>query len=424
MLLIINHSIHMKTIRKGLLTVCICGMSVLPLVTTGQTITINSISATTFCTGDSISVTFTASASWEHKNAFTVQLSDQNGAFGSGFSNIGSIQDTIGGKITINALIPNVPSSSLYRMRVLGAIPYTVSANNGSDLTISAQIPTSGISRPLYLFTNDTISFSATILGNPTSTRVHWDFGSNAVPPVTDSTLEPKVVFLSSGTQTISITSTNLQGCAVTKSQSLYFYGCDASIPKDAIVVDSGTAPYGTIYWVNPGVTFHVDGGNHIFFVEPGATVSTSGGGNIIYLKKGASFLGSDEQDHLLYEEGASFPSSYPNHNGVHQCHSLTFDYTNAPPNKAFQLNSVKEEHMLDQITVLPNPTRGSIILEHVPPNTISISLLSILGNTVMEIPSPYAENISMDLSKLEQALYYVRLVTPFGIITKKIIRQ
>src|ERR1035437_7806754 len=78
----------------------------MPGATRAQTITLNSVSATRFCAGDPIAVSFTVSGGWGKNNAFTFQLSDASGSFDVTFTYLGSVIDTAAGTFTIVSTIP------------------------------------------------------------------------------------------------------------------------------------------------------------------------------------------------------------------------------------------------------------------------------------------------------------------------------
>src|SRR5438046_7864177 len=127
----------MKTITIRFALLCAFALVLLPRLSAAQSITINSVSGTKFCAGDPVSVTFTVTGTWGHLNAFTLQLSNVSGTFDNGFTRLGSIIDTVPGTFTFNTSIP--PStlfSSHYRFLLIGAKPYTGSAEHGSDLLI------------------------------------------------------------------------------------------------------------------------------------------------------------------------------------------------------------------------------------------------------------------------------------------------
>ena len=145
----------MKTIRFPFSVFIICALLFCTSLAQGQSVTINSISGASFCDGDSISVTFTAMGFWGHRNAFTLQLSDPNGSFSNNFQNLGSIVDTLPGTFTINTI--TLGNGGLhYRFRILAAIPYIISADNGSDIAFW--------DKPYVSFTN---SITAESVGTP-----------------------------------------------------------------------------------------------------------------------------------------------------------------------------------------------------------------------------------------------------------------
>jgi hypothetical protein len=72
-----------------------------PETSHAQGISINSVSSSSFCAGDPISVSITVTGYWGHKNAFTLQLSESDGSFTPTFNNIGSIVDSVPGTFAI-----------------------------------------------------------------------------------------------------------------------------------------------------------------------------------------------------------------------------------------------------------------------------------------------------------------------------------
>jgi hypothetical protein len=103
---------------------------------TNTIISTGNISATSFCTGDVITVPFITGCVAFHPtgNTFTAQLSDANGSFANP-TEIGSIAGS--GSGVISATLPsNTPAGSNYRMRVVGSNPETVGSNNGADFAV------------------------------------------------------------------------------------------------------------------------------------------------------------------------------------------------------------------------------------------------------------------------------------------------
>jgi hypothetical protein len=75
-------------------------------------------------------------------------------------------------------------------------------------------------------------------------------------------------------------------------------------------------------------------------------------------------------------------------------------------------------------ITLSPNPTNGIIAVHNAPENTRRITLINILGETVIDVTNPETSNFTLDLSKLPPGIYNARFVTPNSVTVKKIIRE
>ncbi|MEP7235923.1 MAG: hypothetical protein ABI778_11570 [Ignavibacteriota bacterium] len=169
---------------------------ILPCISESQTISINSVSKTNLCQAEPISINFTVTGTWSHKNAFTVQQSDVNGSFANTFTNLASLSDTLPGTFTIATTL-HLPLSSKYRVRIIGAAPYTVSPDNGTDLSIihlpyigkvstfpDSIIPMTGL--PISIR-----GFSYSDDSNSRITNISWDFGAGATPQTAIDTVIP-----------------------------------------------------------------------------------------------------------------------------------------------------------------------------------------------------------------------------------------
>lgn len=99
-----------------------------------RTITIESISASEFCAGEDITVSFSIGGIYLAGNVFSVQLSDVNGSFTKP-TIIGTLPGVNAG--TINCTIPeNTPSGMFYKIRIVSSKPTITSPDNGYDLTV------------------------------------------------------------------------------------------------------------------------------------------------------------------------------------------------------------------------------------------------------------------------------------------------
>lgn len=106
-----------------------------------NTLTINSLSSLGYnvdCITDAPgSVNITTTDVFSAGNIYSVQLSDASGSFASP-TTIGSLASTSNGPLDINYSIPSGTGSGTgYRIRVISSSPAIVSADNGSDITIT-----------------------------------------------------------------------------------------------------------------------------------------------------------------------------------------------------------------------------------------------------------------------------------------------
>lgn len=428
----------------------------LPGTSSGQSITINSLSGANFCVGEPLSVTFTASGDWSQNenNTFTVQLSDVNGSFGSSFKNLGSLKASASGTYTVTAAIAeNSTLSTHYRVRVTGSFPYVASLDNGQDITIG-RAPTAFLeianfstytttpnSGPLYIPVGAKIGDSVQIKipsddfhPDPlqSSSMYEWDFGLGATPQTLVGTgvIEQIVTYSTSGDKTVTMTITSPTGCMSSTSIVHHIFDCsNPSIPKHAIV-DSGTLyddhKRSKVIWVNSGVTLETDAGKDTIFCEPNSTIIDRSGSNVIYLKPGASysdFGGKGSYSTIIYADGVSLDLNKPNYNGQIHCPTLNFDYTNAPPNNG-HTSSVKNELHSESISLFPNPTGRTLLVQGLPSDGITVSVITILGETVIEQKNLHGPDVSIDLSTLVPGTYYIRFSSMNSVVTKKIIKQ
>ena len=425
----------------------ICCLALTSGFVNAQSVSMSPIPRTSYCVGDPISVTFTATGTWGPKNAFTLQLSDATGSFANTFKNIGSINGTAAGTFTISSTIPTgITGSTHYRIRITGALPYTASTDNGQDITMGVKpsidleiadfttyVTTSvgGLFLPVGAQVDSTVQILLPHIdsSSASSIKYDWDFGSDATPPNASALglIKKNVAYSTAGDKTVSVTATDPAGCSTSASINYHIFDCtNPSIPKYALIDSGQNADFhGGVIWVNPGVAFSIDGGKDTLFCESGSAIVNNGVYNVIYLKPGASYTESrgGAYSTVIYSDGVSLDLNNPPYRKLIHCPNLDFDYTNAPPNAAHPLEGVVYTS-LPSLTISPNPTRGIISIQDAPSNDLNISVLNILGETVMQLKNVNSPDFTLDISKLVPGTYYIRFSLANSVVTKKIIKN
>ncbi|MDP4235836.1 MAG: T9SS type A sorting domain-containing protein [Bacteroidota bacterium] len=77
-----------------------------------------------------------------------------------------------------------------------------------------------------------------------------------------------------------------------------------------------------------------------------------------------------------------------------------------------------------DQISISPNPTEGIIMLKGAPENASNVSIMNVLGETMIELHNIKGPEFTIDLSGYTPGIYYVRIVSDHSVMTKKIVKQ
>ncbi|MBS1779612.1 MAG: T9SS type A sorting domain-containing protein [Bacteroidetes bacterium] len=120
---------------------------------------------TTLCAGDKVNIDYTVNAAvaFNSSNTFTLQLSDNLGAFTSPVS-IGTASATSSG--TIQATIPvTTVTGGLYRMRIVSSSPYYVSAISDVSIGIGGGKPQPNLHITSPVCERDTFTLSVTAPG-------------------------------------------------------------------------------------------------------------------------------------------------------------------------------------------------------------------------------------------------------------------
>ena len=319
-----------------------------PLTLSAQTIATQPLPKAGFCRGEVVSVDYTVTGAFVAGNAFIVQLSDPNGSFTSGFTNLASVSSTSSGSIAIE-LGEDISDGSSYRVRVISSNPRVDGSDNGTDLSIQG-VPyvemrtSSGGFKFSTVFLNRPVQFNSTIYG---AASYEWNFGSGA-SPATSLEANPTVTFSTTGQKTVSLTAVSPNGCTITRTLTLTVRETDPVIPVAAVIVQ-GTVEFERnsipdFIWVCPGGSCKIkDGLSKLptIYAEAGSRVVVGFRGNgMAYLKSGASLsydldgYGVSQSDFMVIAEpGAGLPTPSRNADYVLlEVPSITFDYSNVPP--------------------------------------------------------------------------------------------
>ncbi|MDP4237806.1 MAG: T9SS type A sorting domain-containing protein, partial [Bacteroidota bacterium] len=308
--------------------------------------------------------------------------------------------------------------------RILGAVPYTTSQDNGSDFSICTTPRFYGIEwAPTAISAGISERFDI-ISPTPLATYT-WILGADASPDTIVGN-RANIIFLSGGDKIITINATTTCGCSVSKTYSVHVYDCSKPvIPKRSIVMnnDSATTLSNSVFWVNPGVKLYVIGSYDTVFQEPGSTVIARGNESVFYLKTGSSISNEGIYSTFILADGSSITGFDQYMDGKVTCSTLDFDYTDAPPNAAHPLGVV-QARTLASLTLTPNPTAGSLTVQNLPLGVSEVTVLNILGESIQEYKNVRSTELTLDLSKFAPGTYYIRFETPNSVITKMVVKQ
>jgi hypothetical protein len=137
----------------------------------------------------------------------------------------------------------------------------------------------------------------------------------------------------------------------------------------------------------------------------------------MFYLKAGASLvLGGGGGHTIIYEDGTSIT----NGSGTFKCSSLVFDYTNAPPNKAFPMAVGDVAETSNVINIYPNPASDFINIE-ASRGLEQITLYDELGKNIVVARADPSTKFQMDISQVPIGVYYLRFLSAGKTTSKKI---
>ena len=193
---------------------------------------------------------------------------------------------------------------------------------------------------------------------------------------------------------------------------------CDATIPNDAMVIDSVQTVNSSnqSYWVCEGDTLNLTGNNNTVFLESKAVlVGNMGNNNRIYVKDSAAFDGGS----LLLPEVYFLSGSKLINSGLaptyYSCDSIVYDYTVAPENGCLDNTNRLEENQFQRLgwKVFPNPAEGIIQLQlnQVVTENGEISVFDLTGKKVfVQKIEPGMKNYRIELNQKISGFYFLQI--------------
>jgi N-acetylneuraminic acid mutarotase len=75
-------------------------------------------------------------------------------------------------------------------------------------------------------------------------------------------------------------------------------------------------------------------------------------------------------------------------------------------------------------INLFPNPTTGPLTIELPTSSEMNVTVMNLLGATVMELKNLHTPDFTLDLSKLVPATYYIRFSSVNSVVTKMVVKM
>lgn len=377
-----------------------CALLFLCRLASGQSITIEPLSDTAFCTGEVIIARYSEAGGFNADNRFVLQMSDPNGSFGT-FSNV-AIDSVGSGSFNYTASA----TGDHLRFRVISTSPYLASSDNGRDILIQGYpAVTAEVHRPgrremqQISLVGAPVQFVATANSGDS---VLWEFPSDATPQ-TSTERKPFISFATAGIKWARLTATNRAGCSRTDSISILIAGCHPTIPAGTRIVTGVEvgAQNDKSVLVKTGASYTVASFMQTIFVEPGAVVKGSPAQylSLVYLMTGASeqFDPHGDPANFVLGKDAIF-GAYDDALDTVRCNDLTFDYSQLTNGVALEVNTNQ------RVTIDRN---GTLSWPGLDP--LQVEVLSILGDRVAS--GQIDINHQLSLSTLPRGSYVVRAI-------------
>ncbi len=379
-----------------------------------QTITLAQVTRLVYCVGDTMTVSYSTSGSFNAGNKFIVQLSEANGSFGT-FTNLATADTTPG-----NFKFALTGTGSHFRVRIESTNPYLLSADNGADIEVSsvpAPNPADSKLSGYYTPSECHCYFAAGFEGDPivvkdfavepAGSTYAWTFNEDANPS-TSSAASVTVTYATPGAKDGTLEVTAPAGCASSAVPFGYrILSCNPVIPANARIVNDVESGDDSVVWVQAGGTYSLTGsdfpGEQFVFAEPGSSIIDNQNGEsfsfaTVYLKAGSSFsFGGEAYATVVTDDSnkANVPYSNSGSIALFTCSNFNFDYSkvqagvaeNPPPSNLTILQS--GDHLFANDEGLPIEIRIS--------NLLGVEVLSQQGSEALDV----------DLSLLPAGVYF-----------------
>jgi len=265
-----------------------------------QTISIASVSASGYCVGDTMVVSYETSGSFGAQNMFTLQLSDASGSFAN-FKNASQSAKRSGSLRYAMSVI-----GKHYRARVISSDPPITSSDNGFDIDVEPlPIPKltwqrNFATKPIHYYTmgfvGDMITFRDTVQEAPGSSGTWKVSGDRDVIDSNGSAIT--VTYRSTGFEQASISVMNPNGCK--GAASIYPYFIASRHPKIPRTVHMATGTYlmkngDSIVLARAGANVTLQNGltHATIYAEPNSSIQCNSAEEVlIYLLPGAAIQG------------------------------------------------------------------------------------------------------------------------------------
>lgn len=153
-----------------------------------------------YCAGDSATVNYTATGTFNPGNVFTAQLSNAAGSFAAP-TVIGSVASVTSGSIPC-VIPPGTPTGTGYRIRVVSNNPFVTGTDNGANITVNGLPNVTANASPQSVCQGGNLTLS----------------GGGAATYVWTSPVQDGVPFVPAATAGYTVTGTDANGCSNTAS--------------------------------------------------------------------------------------------------------------------------------------------------------------------------------------------------------------